>query len=106
MADLSDYDFVLIHKPGKTNCADHLSWHPGYDQGVHDNEEVLVLPEKLFAHALQTKGLEAEVADEQIGRPEIKDWQTTWPITEKDGVHYHHNRMVVPQIPSLQRHLL
>jgi hypothetical protein len=106
LSDLSKYDFALIHKPGKTNHADHLSRHPGYDTGIHDNEEVLVLPDKLFANALHLGGLEAEIADQQQGRTEIRDWETTWPIKEKEGVFYHHGWMVVPQNSELQKQLL
>ena len=88
------------------NHADHLSRHPGYDMGIHDNEEVLVLPERLFVNALHLGGLEAEIADQQQGRPEIKDWGTTWPIEKKEGVFYYHGQVVVPQNSELQKWLL
>jgi RNase H-like domain found in reverse transcriptase len=40
LVDLVDYNFALMHKPGKLNKADHLSRHPDYDDGKGDNEDV------------------------------------------------------------------
>ena len=38
---MTDYDFVLTHKPGKTLVkADTLSRTPQFDKGEHDNEDV------------------------------------------------------------------
>ena len=103
LTDLAEYDFVLIHKPGKTNQADHLSQHPGYDTGAHDNKEVLVLPERLFVNAIHLDSLGTEVAERQMGRPEIDDWKTMWPIIEEEGVLLHHGRIVVPEERALQQ---
>ncbi len=49
---LVDYDIQLKHQPGVTNKADHLSWHPDYDQGVDDNQDVTALPDCLFANVV------------------------------------------------------
>ena len=39
--ELTDYDFVLTHKPGKTLAkADALSKTPQFDKEGHDNEDV------------------------------------------------------------------
>jgi hypothetical protein len=47
--ELSELNIELHHIPGKSNGqADALSRHPDYDQGEHDNENVIVLPEQLF----------------------------------------------------------
>jgi hypothetical protein len=75
--DLAEYDFALVYKPGKANHADHLSWQSGYDTGMHDNKDVLVLPDQLFINALQLGGLEADVVEQQKDKLEIEDWQTT-----------------------------
>jgi hypothetical protein len=98
LVDLAEYDFILVHKPGKVNHMDHLSWHPGYNTGMHDNEDVLVLPDHLFINAMQLGRLEANVVKQQKGRPEIEDWKTTWPVIEKDGVLLHHGHVVVPEV--------
>jgi RNase H-like domain found in reverse transcriptase len=52
LADLADYQFTLVHKPGASNRADYLSWQLDYDEGKGDNEDVQVLPDKLFVNAI------------------------------------------------------
>ena len=48
---LSEYNIELHHILGKTNGqADALSRLPQYNQGDHDNKNVVVLPNKLFVH--------------------------------------------------------
>jgi hypothetical protein len=54
-----------VHKPGKLNKVDHLSRQPDYDKGKGDNEDVLVLPEKLFAKVLSMMDIEQQVYDLQ-----------------------------------------
>ena len=47
---LSEYNIELRHISGKTNGrADALLCLPQYDQGECDNENITVLPDKLFA---------------------------------------------------------
>jgi RNase H-like domain found in reverse transcriptase len=63
LADLADYRFKLVHKPGASNKADHLSRQPDYDDGKGDNEDVQVLADKLFANAVVSLDIEQEVYD-------------------------------------------
>ncbi len=52
-SDLMDYDFQLVHIPGKKNGrADALSRRPDYDQGEDDNKQLVVLPPKFFSQVL------------------------------------------------------
>ena len=88
VTELADYDFTLVHQPGKVNCADHLSQHPGYDTGMHDNQQVTVLPPQLFTRAMAIEGLKTDVATQQEDATEITDWATTWPLELQDGIHY------------------
>ena len=64
LGELADYHFILVHKPGVTNHADHLSRRPDYDTGVHDNENETVLPGRLFANVLASPDLDQQVYDE------------------------------------------
>ena len=49
---LMEYDLEIRHLPGKANGrADALSRRPDYDTGTRDNENVTVLPERLFVKA-------------------------------------------------------
>ena len=46
---LNEYDIELHHIPGRTNGrADTLSCLPQYNQGNHNNENIVVLPDELF----------------------------------------------------------
>jgi hypothetical protein len=40
---------------------DHLSRRPDYNNGKDDNEDVWVLPDKLFANAIMSLDMEQEV---------------------------------------------
>ena len=47
--ELEEYNIKLQHVPGKSNGrADAPSRRPDYDQGTRDNQDVTVLPDKLF----------------------------------------------------------
>jgi hypothetical protein len=61
LSDLMDYNYKLVHCPGKLNKADALSRPPGMDEGKHDNENTLVLPDKLFVWAMEVSDLEQQV---------------------------------------------
>ena len=64
-----EFDFEIRHIPGKANSrADTLSRRPDYDQGMHDNENVIVLPEDVFVHAVTITGKE-EGQDEETLKP-------------------------------------
>jgi hypothetical protein len=65
LADLADYQFTLVHKPGVSNRADHLSQRPDYDEGKEDNEDMQVLPDKLFVNAVASLDIEQAVYDQQ-----------------------------------------
>ena len=56
MLYLSEFDIKLIHIPGKKNIqADALSRRPDLCPEGTDNENVIVLPEHLFANLIDTE---------------------------------------------------
>jgi RNase H-like domain found in reverse transcriptase len=63
---LAEYSYKLIHKPGKYNKADHLSHCLDYNQGKDDNQDLLVLPDSVFARATSLSSLEQHVFDAQL----------------------------------------
>jgi Integrase zinc binding domain len=65
LADLVDYRFKLVHKPGSSNKADYLSWRPDYNDGKGDNKDVQVLVDKLFANTVVSLDIKQEVYDQQ-----------------------------------------
>jgi hypothetical protein len=58
---LADFDFELVHLPGKRNQADPLSRRPDHDDGSTDNKETTALPNELFARAIEITILERQV---------------------------------------------
>ena len=62
---MEEFNFQLIHKPGRTNKADALSWNLGLDTGEHDNEDVVVLLEQLFIRVIDVLRVEQEVIADQ-----------------------------------------
>jgi RNase H-like domain found in reverse transcriptase/Reverse transcriptase (RNA-dependent DNA polymerase) len=68
LGDLAEYNFKLVHKPGRLNRADHLSRRPDYDEGKEDNKEVQVLQDAMFANAVVSLDLEQEIYDAQEGQ--------------------------------------
>ena len=86
---LADFNLELRHIPGSTNKADALSRRPDHDDGLQDNEEVVALPDSLFARAL-TAGkedkriLEGQKVDKRI----FEEWKHRHQCEEKDGALY------------------
>jgi hypothetical protein len=68
LGDLAEYNFKLVHKPGRLNRADHLSQRPDYDEGKEDNVEVQVLQDHMFANAVVSLDIEQEVYNTQEGQ--------------------------------------
>jgi hypothetical protein len=59
---MAEYNMKIVHRPGKTNKADPLSWRLGCDQGESDHKDVLVLPPELFVRLFtEEQLLEQEV---------------------------------------------
>jgi hypothetical protein len=67
LGELADYHFILVHKPGISNHADHLSRCPDYDTGTSDNEDTVVLPPNLFANTMDMLSLKQEIYEAQKG---------------------------------------
>jgi hypothetical protein len=64
-----------VHKPGASNRADHLLRQPDYDKGKEDNEDVQVLPDKLFVNAVISLDVEQAVYDQQeVAAAQIQGW--------------------------------
>ena len=58
---MAKYNLVLRHKPGTSNRADYLSRPLGVDCSMKNNKNVTVLPDQLFAHALNLEDLDQSV---------------------------------------------
>ena len=93
--ELEEYNIKLQHIPGKNNGhADTLSRRPDYDQGTTDNQNVTVLPDKLFIRALASQDLEQ---DEEI----IKPWVDPHKLKQISGTWWKGDQLVVTaDVPS------
>ena len=88
--ELSEYDFTLIHKPGKTHGKmDTLSRRGGHNKGVGDNSNITLLPAGLFTEMPGVEFLRAmpAVLDDTPGdalMAEIKQRKDEWEESVKD----------------------
>jgi hypothetical protein len=102
LSDLSEYNYHLVHQPGKLNKADALSQPPGAEEGKHDNEDVLVLPQKLFVRAAEVSTLEQQLWDDQGCHPEhFQELRKSHPI-ESINHHWLHQGQPVVVLHDLQ----
>jgi hypothetical protein len=108
IAFLADFDFELVHLPGKRNQADPLSQRPDHDDGSADNEETTALPNELFARAIEISILEQQVHQLQKANSELcQKWkkkhgiyQDEWKVWWKAG------SLVIPEDVQLRRMFL
>jgi RNase H-like domain found in reverse transcriptase len=102
LADLADYQFALVHKPGVSNKADHLSRWPDYDEGKGDNEDIQVLPDKLFANAIMSLDVEQAVYDQQaVAAAQIQGWAKEHGLASINHHWFKGNKPVVANNLSL-----
>ena len=87
--ELEEYNIKLQHIPGKNNGhADALSRRPDYNQGTNDNQDVTVLPSKLFIRALALQELKQ---DENVLRP----WVDPHKLKQISGMWWKGNQLVI-----------
>ena len=78
---LEEYNIKLQHVPGKNHgCTDALSRRPDYNQGAEDNQNVVVLPDKLFIQALASQDLKQneDILKPRVDPHKLKQISGTW----------------------------
>ena len=104
---LADYDLELWHIPGSTNKADTLSQQPDHDNGSKDNEEVVALPNSLFARALNMGKEDKDILKRQKEDIEVaKEWKRLYQCEEKEGALYRKEALVVTEGKETYQNLL
>jgi Integrase zinc binding domain len=107
LGDLAEYNFKLIHKPGRLNRANHLSRWPDYDEGKEDNTEVQVLQDHMFVNAVVSLDIEQEVYDAQEGQAtSIALLQKAHRLVSENHHWFKNGRPVVANILELKQRLL
>jgi hypothetical protein len=99
---LSEYNFEIRHIKGTANGrADALSRRPDYDQGHEDNQNIVVLPEQVFARAM-------EVLPDHTNQEEsrLKPWIDPHQLKQHQGVWYKDGRQVVTGDIEAKRHII
>ena len=93
--ELEEYNIKLQHVPGKNNGnADALSRRPDYDQGMNDNQDVTILPDRLFIRALASQELEQN-------KDILKPWVDHHKLKQISGTWWKGNQLVITaDIPS------
>ena len=86
-----EFDFEICHIPGKANSrADTLSRRPDYDQGMRDNENIIILPEEVFVQTVTIADKE-ERQDKETLRP----WVNPHKLKHVNDIWYKEGRRVV-----------
>jgi hypothetical protein len=99
---LSEYNFEICHIKGTANGrADALSRRPDYDQGQEDNQNITVLPEQVFARAM-------EVLPDFTSQEEsvLKPWVDPHQLKQHQGMWYKDGRQVVTGDIEVKRHII
>jgi hypothetical protein len=104
---LADFNFRLVHRPGRLNHADPLSRNPIYGTGKGDNAETIALPPALFARSSHIMTLEEEILQAQgLHRDQLREWEGLFPITEHSHGWYFGARLIVVGNDELRRGIL
>ena len=101
---MAEYDLVLRHKPETSNRADYLSRPLGVDRSVKNNENVTVLPDQLFACALNLEDLDQEVQQSQ-GKLST-EWKEQYSLINSEEGWTRQDQLAVGDTPELCRHLV
>jgi RNase H-like domain found in reverse transcriptase/Reverse transcriptase (RNA-dependent DNA polymerase)/Integrase zinc binding domain len=113
LPELAEYNLVLIHKPGVTMKADHLSRRPDLDQGQGDNKQQIVLPSQLFANVAALSLSPPSVWEERLlasqrARPmDIATWTAPYGLSRAaSGLWTRQGKIVVVANNTLRREVV
>jgi hypothetical protein len=99
---LSEYNFEICHIKGTANRqADALSRHPDYDQGQNNNQNVTVLPERVFVRAMEVLANHAKQDTDML-----KAWIDPHQLKQHQGIWYKDRRRVVTGDITAKCHLI
>src|SRR6201996_3066092 len=91
MLELAEYNIEIHHVKGSANGrADALSRRPDYNQGTDDNQDVVVLPDKLFINATTT--VTTSQPTQQVDR--LKPWIDPHELRQINGTWYKQGKRV------------
>ena len=96
--ELQEYDFLLVHKPGaQMKKADLLMHHADFKLGKDDNQEIVLLKDKLFVGSIQVEPI-AEDLMRRIQRAKAnRDRAVAKALEEAQPEWVQHNTSEPPQ---------
>lgn len=117
--ELQDYDFQITHKPGKIHAKpDALSRRKDHDDGSHDNEDKILLPDNLFVRSTNNPDdirdrirnsrhydpeaesyLKSLISNNPTMQKDLINWKTV------DGMLIYKNKIYIPNDIDLRRDL-
>src|SRR5712671_101381 len=103
---LADYDLEIHHRPGPLNRADALSRRPDYDDGKEDNQDVVPLPNSLFAEKLRSAALSELIQQSHKDNNEEFARLKTTHGWEKEGTSWKKDGRLVVLSNQLKRDIL
>ncbi len=97
--ELSEYDFILQHILGTTNTrADVLSRQSNGEEAKKDNDDVIVLPDEVFASAIyiSLNEIDIQCREKQVTHAnEIKPWIDHHNLRQHDQLWWKNDALVV-----------
>ena len=104
---MADFDLELWHIPGANNKANALSRWLDHDDGSRDNEEIVVLPDSLFARVMEMGTLDKRIWDQQQVDKDIwTEWKKVHKCTEEEGALFKDGTLVVTAGEQLYKDIL
>jgi hypothetical protein len=96
---LADFDLEIRHIAGTKNWADPLSRRPDLKPEEGDNEDVVALPDAIFAKVLAITQAEDDIAKGQSEEEkQIQQWNTKYGLTQdEEGIWRKGTAVVVAQ---------
>ena len=92
---MGEYNYVLHHKPGITNCADALSRQPDYPMVNQQNEEQL-LQDTVFINTVQVQEIDNIIKEAQRQQKQtIQELQDKYALEWKDDLWHQQNCIIV-----------
>lgn len=73
---LEDFNYELRHIAGTKNWVDPLSQRPDHEDGKGDNEDMIALPDKVFARTTDLTLLDQQIEEKQWeDLPKLNTWK-------------------------------
>ena len=102
-----DFNLELQHIPRVNNKADALSRRPDHDDSSRNNEEIIALPDSLFAWAIEMGTLDKKIQDrQQINKDLWAEWKRVHKCTEEKGALFKDGALVVMTGEQLYKDIL